>query len=70
MICLQEKQIELNSMLVTIKTYIQETPDVPFDVFYQRYICDIQDQNVLAEIKGINIEEILSIDKLLIKLGK
>ena len=56
-------------MLETIKTYIGEIPDVPFDVFYQRYICDIQDQNVLAEIGSIRAGEIATINQLLTRLN-
>ena len=55
-------------MLDTVKTYIKELPDVPFDVFYQRYICYVQDQNVQVEVKNIQTDEILSLNKLLMRL--
>ena len=55
-------------MLDTVKTYIKELPDVPFDEFYQRYICYVQDMNILTEINSIKSDEILSIQKLLARL--
>lgn len=56
-------------MLETVKSYIKEISNVPFDVFYQRYICDIQDQNVLAEIGSIRAGEIATISQLLTRLN-
>lgn len=55
-------------MLETIKNYISDTNNVPFDEFYQGYICDIQDQNVINELKGIQTEEIITITKLIERL--
>ena len=57
-------------MLETVKTYIAELPDTPFEVFYQEYICDVQDQNIQMEINSIQTDEILSVNKLLDKLHK
>lgn len=57
-------------MLETIKTYINELPDIPFDTFYQEYICNIQDQNVQAEINNIKADEIVSLTKLLDSLRR
>lgn len=56
-------------MLDTIKVYIKEVPDVPFDEFYQRYICYVQDINVQMEVKGIRTDEIVSLNKLLARLN-
>jgi hypothetical protein len=55
-------------MLDTVKTFIKELPDVPFDEFYQRYICYVQDQNIQIEVKGIQTDEIVSLNKLLMRL--
>jgi len=55
-------------MLITIKKYIEELPNVPFDEFYQRYICYVQDQNILAEMKNVKSDEIISLNKLIEKL--
>jgi hypothetical protein len=38
-------------MLSTIKSYIENVPDIPFLEYYQAYILDVQDQNVLTETK-------------------
>jgi len=55
-------------MLATIKSYIAELPDIPFDEFYQRYICYVQDMNVQTELKGVQTDEIISLNKLLMRL--
>ena len=57
-------------MLETVKKYINEIPDVPFDEFYQGYICDVQDQNVLAEIHNIKVDEIVTLNQLISKLNR
>ena len=57
-------------MLDSIKTMIKELPELPFDVFYQEYICDVQDQNVQAEIATVQTDEIISLNKLIDKLRK
>ena len=56
-------------VLDSIKTMLKEPQEVSFDVFYQAYICDIQDQNVQAEVAGIKIDEITSINRLLQRLS-
>ena len=57
-------------MLETIKTFIKETPDISFDEFYQDYICDVQDQNVRAEIDTVQTDEIITLEKLLDRLRR
>jgi len=57
-------------MLETVKTYIRELPDIPFNVFYQNYICEVQDQNILVEIQSIKTDEITSLEKLLALLKR
>ena len=57
-------------MLNTIKTYIKETPDIPFDEYYQRYIFKVQDANIDAEVSSIKTDDILSLDRLIAKLHK
>ena len=52
-------------MLDTVKGYIASTKDIPFAEYYMNYICAVQDQNILAEIKGIKTEEITSLGKLM-----
>lgn len=49
---------------------IKELPELPFDVFYQEHICDVQDQNVQAEIATVQTDEIISLNKLIDKLRK
>ena len=56
-------------MLETIKTYI-ETPNIPFDEYYQRYIFEVQDTNIEAEVGSIKTDDILSLDRLVAKLHK
>ncbi len=57
-------------MLNTIKTYIKETPNIPFDEYYQRYIFKVQDANIAAEVSSIKTDDILSLDRLISKLHK
>lgn len=57
-------------MLNTVKSIIEELPDIPFDEYYQRYIFDVQDQNIEAEVSSLNTTDILTIDKLIDKLHK
>ena len=55
-------------MLEAVKRYIEEQPDIPFDIYYQGYICDVQDQNIVSEINGLNIGEMMSVSDILNKL--
>lgn len=55
-------------MLETVKATIKELPDISFGEFYQNYICDIQDQNILVEVQGVKTEDIITIEKLIAKL--
>ena len=57
-------------MLETVKQYIKDIPDIDFDIFYQDYICEVQDQNVWAEIKNIKTEEIITLQRLLDQLNQ
>lgn len=57
-------------MLNTIKAYIVELPEYNFDLYYQKYIFDIQDQNIFAEVNSIKTNDILSLDRLIAKLHK
>lgn len=57
-------------MLDTIKTYIKETPNMPFDEYYQRYIFRVQDANIEAEVGSIKTDDVLSLDRLIAKLHK
>ena len=52
-------------MLETVKTYIWELPDTPFSIYYQNYICDVQDQNILLEVSSIKTEEVLTLERLM-----
>lgn len=56
-------------MLESIKTIIEELPDVSFDEYYQMYICDVQDQNIMVEINSVKTDEIISLNSLLSKLN-
>lgn len=55
-------------MLETVKSYIKEIPDISFGEFYQNYICDVQDQNILIEVQGAKTEDIITIEKLIDRL--
>ena len=57
-------------MLDSVKTYIKNTPDTDFAEYYQRYICSIQDQNIVAEVNSVKTDDILSLDRLIAKLHK
>ena len=55
-------------MLDTVKAVIEELPDTPFDEYYQRYIFEVQDQNIKAEVGSVRLEDVLSVDKLIARL--
>ena len=57
-------------MLETIKTYIDELPELDFDDYYQNYIFEVQDQNLELEVSSLKTADILSLDKLIAKLHK
>ena len=57
-------------MLNTIKAYITELPEYNFDLYYQNYIFDVQDQNIFTEVNSIKTNDILSLDRLIAKLHK
>lgn len=57
-------------MLESIKGYIKVLPTVEFAEYYQKYICDIQDMNIVAEVNSIKTDNILSLDRLITKLHK
>lgn len=57
-------------MLETVKSYIEELPDTPFDEYYQRYVFRVQDMNIETEVGSINTDDILSLDRLIAKLTK
>lgn len=56
-------------MLETVKQLIKELPEYSFDEFYQKYIFDIQDDNLSAETQ-ISDSTFNSLDKLLNKIRK
>ncbi len=57
-------------MLATVKTYIDELPDIPFDQYYQDYVCRVQDQNIRIEIDSLKSDDILSLEQILARLHK
>jgi hypothetical protein len=57
-------------MLNTIKAYITELSEYNFDLYYQKYIFDIQDQNIFTEVNSIKTNDILSLDRFIAKLHK
>lgn len=57
-------------MLDTVKSYIEELPDMPFDEYYQRYICSVQDQNITVEVNSVKTDDIMSLDRLIARLHK
>jgi len=56
-------------MLETVKKYIAELPDNDFNDYYQRYIFQIQDDNLSNE-RGVSDSTFNSINKLLNKIRK
>ena len=57
-------------MLETVKTYIDELLDIPFDQYYQNYVCRVQDQNIKIEIDSLKSDDILSLEQILARLHK
>ena len=57
-------------MLDNIKSYIAGLPDTPFEEFYQKYIFEVQDQNIVAEISSIKTTDIMSLDRMIARLRK
>ena len=56
-------------MLETVKQHIREVPDTPFAVYYQNYICEVQDQNIVSEISSVKTADITSLNKLIARLN-
>ena len=57
-------------MLETIKSYINGIPDIPFEDYYQNYICEVQDRNIESEIEFVQSDDILTMSALLTRLHK
>jgi len=57
-------------MLETVKTYIRDLPDIPFSIYYQNYICDVQDRNIVLEVNSIKTDEILTIERLITSIKR
>ena len=55
-------------MLSTIKSYIENLPETDFFDFYQKYIFDVQDHNLQAEVNSIKSDDIISLDKFIDRL--
>lgn len=55
-------------MLSTIKSYIENLPETDFFDFYQKYIFDVQDYNLQAEVNSIKSDDIISLDKFIDRL--
>lgn len=62
--------INLIFMLETIKSYIENLPEDTFDIFYQKYIFEVQDINITKEVSGVKTDDILSLDRLIARLHK
>ena len=56
-------------MLETVKQHIREVPDISFSDYYQNYICEVQDQNIVAEISSVKTADITSLNKLIARLN-
>ena len=56
-------------MLETVKAYIKDSSDIPFNDYYQDYICKVQDQNVISEIANAHLEDVVSLSKLIDRLN-
>ena len=57
-------------MLGTIKAYIEDLPEDTFEDFYQKYIFEVQDQNIEAEVGSVKTTDILSLGKVIARLHK
>jgi len=57
-------------MLGTVKGYIKDLPDTSFPELYQRYICDVQDSNIVVEVGTVKTDDIVSLKKLLERLNR
>ena len=55
-------------MLDIIKAYIRDLPDTEFEDYFQQYIFDVQDQNIIAEVNSVKTTDILSLDRLIARL--
>lgn len=55
-------------MLETVKQHVHDTSYAPFPEYYEKYICEVQDMNILAEVNSVKATDILSLDKLICKL--
>ena len=46
-------------MLTTLKQFIKDLPDIPFQHFYISYIMKVQDNNIDLEVKFLNANNLL-----------
>lgn len=55
-------------MLETVKQYVNEPLTISFPEYYERYICQVQDINIVTEVSSVKATDILSLEKLITKL--
>ena len=55
-------------MLETVKQLVNDDSYISFPEYYENYICEIQDMNILAEVSSVKATDILSLEKLITKL--
>lgn len=48
-------------MLGTVKSYISNLPDIPFNRYFNNYIMDVQDDNIENEMKFLLSRNTLNI---------
>lgn len=48
-------------MLTTVKEYIRDLPNIPFEQFYISYIMKVQDDNIISETKFLNANNLLDV---------
>lgn len=56
-------------MLESIKSYINELPEEDFNEYYQKYILNVQDDNLSLETQ-FNETTFISINKLITSINK
>lgn len=55
-------------MLPTVVKMIEDTNYPEFDVYYRNYMNQVQDNNILSEVKSVRAVDVLSIDNLIARL--
>ena len=55
---------------ISLESFNRKQYAPAFEEFYQKYIFEVQDQNIVAEIGSIKTADIMSLDRMIARLRK